>query len=224
MPRAPRTDVGNMVYHCINRANARVQIFDSDKDYQQFEKVLMEAKERTDMRILSYTVMPNHFHLVLYPRQDGDLSKFMNWLTMTHTQRWHVIHDSVGEGHLYQGRYKSFLVQTDQYFLELVLYVEQNSLKAKLVRKAEDWRWGSLWRREHGTRQQKELLASWPVEMSDGYLRRVNTLISKDVTETIQNCIKRGKPFGHNMWVDETIDKFDLLSTVRLRGRPKKGS
>ena len=111
-----------------------------------------------------------------------------------------------------------------QYFLELVLYVEQNSLKAKLVKRAEDWKWGSLWRRENGTNQQKKLLDSWPVEMSNDYLQRVNTFISKDTTETIQNCIKRGKPFGYNIWVDKTIEKFNLSSTIQQRGRPKKGS
>src|SRR3989344_1043301 len=143
MPRASRVDIGGLVYHVINRANARAQIFRTDKDYRLFESALEEAKDLTDMRILVYCLMPNHWHLVLYPRQDGDLQRFMTWLTMTHTRRWHVAHRTIGSGHLYQGRYKSFLVQTNEYFLQLCRYVERNPLRAKLVTKAEQWRWSS---------------------------------------------------------------------------------
>lgn len=77
MPRITRTDVGEEVYHILNRANARVQIFDNDKDYQVFESILKEAVEKFDMRLLSYCVMPNHWHLVLYPKKDGDLARKM---------------------------------------------------------------------------------------------------------------------------------------------------
>ncbi len=101
----------DIVYHVINRANARMQIFDEDKDYMLFEKVLEEAKEKFDMRILSYCIMPNHWHLALYPKTDGSLQLFMRWLSMTQTGRWHSQHKSIGSGHLYQERYKSFLLQ-----------------------------------------------------------------------------------------------------------------
>ena len=77
MLRVNRTDIGNYIYHIINRANARVRIFDDKKDYQLFETILEEAKEKFDMRILSHTIIPNHWHLVLHPKKDGDLSKFV---------------------------------------------------------------------------------------------------------------------------------------------------
>ena len=88
--------------------------------------------------------MPNHFHLVVRPSGDGDLSRFMRWLTMTHTQRWHAHHHSAGSGHLYQGRFKSFPVQSDEHFYTVCRYVERNALRAGLVERAEQWRWGSL--------------------------------------------------------------------------------
>src|SRR3990170_2335011 len=150
MPRIHRIDIRDTVYHVINRSNARIQIFNTDEDYYLFERVLEEANERFNMRILSYCVMPNHWHLVLYPRQDGDLRKFMGWLSMTHTQRWHSSHKTTGSGHLYQGRYKSFLVKTSEYLIQLFRYVERNPLRAKLVKNAEDWKWSSLRRREQG--------------------------------------------------------------------------
>jgi putative transposase len=84
--------------------------------------------------------MPNHWHLVTSPKQDGDLVKFMRWLTNTQTRRWHIEKNTIGEGHLYQGRYKSFICQNDNHFITLVKYVKRNALKAKLVDKAESWK------------------------------------------------------------------------------------
>ena len=123
------------MYHVLNRANARVQIFNSDKDYQLFESVLEEAVGKYDLGLLSYCIMPNHWHLVLCPKNDGDLSRFMGWLTNTHTRRWHTGKGTIGQGHLYQGRYKSFLCQDDNHFLVLVRYVERNARRANLVKK-----------------------------------------------------------------------------------------
>ena len=83
-------------------------IFEKDCDYEAFERVLTEAVNRSKMRLLSYCLMPNHWHLVLWPHVDGQLSTFAGWLTLTHTQRWHAHRQSTGRGHVYQGRFKSF--------------------------------------------------------------------------------------------------------------------
>jgi len=191
MPRIDRIDVGDVVYHIINRANARMKIFDTDEDYLLFEKVLEEAKEKFDMRVLAYCIMPNHWHLVLYPKKDGDLQKFMGWLSMTHTQRWHAHHKTTGSGHLYQGRYKSFLVQTNQYLLQLFRYVERNALRAHLVKRAEDWKWTSLYRREQGSEEQKKLLSKWPIDIPKDYLGLVNEPHTNTEIESLRYCINR---------------------------------
>jgi REP-associated tyrosine transposase len=128
MSRPLRAAEGGLVYHALNRANARLAIFADAGDFGAFERVLAEAVVRYDMRLLAYCVMPNHFHLVLWPRADGELSGFMRWLTMTHAQRWHAHRHSAGSGHLYQGRFKSFPVQSDGHFLTLCRYVERNAL------------------------------------------------------------------------------------------------
>jgi putative transposase len=221
MPRQPRIDIGGEIYHIINRSNARVKIFDNDKDFQLFEKLLQDAQEITDMRILAYCIMPNHFHLVLYPHNDGDLQEFMKWLTNAHTRKYHVQHKTIGSGHLYQGRYKSFLDQTDSYLLQLLKYVEQNALRAKLVTKAEDWKYSSLWRRKQGTVQQKKLLSKWPIDTPQNYLMWVNEQ-DDDMIEEIRGCISKGKPFGDIDWTLSTIDKYELFSTTRGSGRPRK--
>ena len=224
MGRALRTDVGEYVYHVLNRANARSTLFKKKSDYQLFEEVLEDAQQRFGMRILAYTVMPNHWHLVLYPKCDGDLSKFVNWFTLTHTQRWHAAHQTTGHGHLYQGRYKSFLCEEDTHFIQLVRYVERNPLRANLVRRAEDWQWGSAWRRARGTPKQKKLLTDWPVPMPRDYAALLHEPQSENEVEAMRQTVTRGNPFGSSTWVEETIKKFKLETTIRPRGRPKKGS
>lgn len=223
MPRVNRTDICGYVYHIINRANARVQIFDDEKDYQIFENILSEGKELFDMRILAYSVMPNHWHLILYPKKDGDLSKFMGWITNTHTKRWHSIKKTTGQGHLYQGRYKSFLCQDDNHFLTLVRYVECNARKANLVKNAQDWKWSSVWRRESGTIEQKKLLSIWPVEVPKDYLKWLNQPQTENEEKVIEQSIERGAPYGDDNWTERLIKKFKLKATITPRGRPKKG-
>ena len=224
MPRTTRVDVRDVVYHVINRANARMKIFDTDEDYLFFEKVLEEGREKFNMRILAYCIMPNHWHLILYPKKDGDLQKFMGWLSMTHTQRWHAHHKTTGSGHLYQGRYKSFLVQSNQYLLQLFRYVERNALRANFVKKAEDWEWSSLYVREKGNEEQKKLLSKWPINIPTNYLNLVNEPHSNSELESLRYCINKGKPYGSEEWTNKMIDAYKLESTLRGRGRPKKGS
>ena len=144
-----RVVAGGFAYHVLNRANARMRIFDKPEDYEAFERILADAVRRVKMRLLSYCVMPNHWHLVVWPREDGDLSTFIGWLTLTHTQRWHAHRHSVGSGHVYQGRFKSFLVESDEYLWTVCRYREVFHFGGRhmcaIIRKA----WGeccSSWR------------------------------------------------------------------------------
>ena len=224
MGRTLRIDVGNQFYHVLNRANARLPIFKKEKDFEAFENILEEAKDKYSMRILSYCLMPNHWHFILHPRKDGDLNLFMQWLTLTHTQRWHAHYNSVGYGHLYQGRYKSFLIQNDQYLLTACKYVESNPFRANLTKKAEDWRWSSLWRRGHGNHKQKGLLSSWPIEISKDYIPSINILPNEKELEYIRESVNKNRPFGNESWIDKVVKKFGLEMTLRNPGRPKNGT
>ncbi len=222
MPRIARTDIGDYVYHVINRSNACVQIFDNDKDYLQFENILEEAVEKYEMRLLAYCIMPNHWHLVLHPKNDGYMRVFMGWLTNTHTRRWHTEKETIGHGHLYQGRYKSFICQTDEHFLTLVRYVERNAKKANLVKKAEDWRWSSIWRREKGSQKQIKLLSSWPISQPDDYLRLLNKPLTQSEEEALERSTAKDVPYGNDAWVEKIVKKFGLEQTLRKVGRPRK--
>ena len=172
------------------------------------------------MRILSYCIMPNHWHLALYPKKDKDIQLFMRWLSMTHTRRWHSQHETIGSGHLYQGRYKSFLIQEDEHPLQLFKYIERNPLRAKLVNRAEDWKWSSLWKRERGSDKQKKLLDEWPIGYPNNYLKLVNNPEGEEELESLRYCVNKGKPYGSNSWMNRMIDRFNLGFTLRGAGRP----
>ena len=198
-----------------------MKIFEDDADYLAFFQILREARERIDMRILAWCVMPNHWHLVLWPHADGDLSDFTGWLTLTHTQRWHAHRRSAGSGHLYQGRFKSFPVQEDEHFLTVCRYVERNALRANLVKQAETWRWGSLNAYTQGG-PQTELLTSWPIRRSANWVQHVNTPQTEAEVAAIRGAIQRGRPYGTEGWTRQTAVQLHLESTLIPRGRPRK--
>ncbi len=135
MGRAPRSCPGGYVYHVLNRANARATLFRKDADYAAFLRVLVETQQRAPLRLLSYCLMPNHWHLVVWPQEDHQVSPFLHWLTLTHTQRWLAHYHCVGSGHLYQARFKSFPVECDDHLLILCRYVARNALRAGLVQR-----------------------------------------------------------------------------------------
>ena len=220
MGRALRISLGGLIYHVLNRSNGRLPIFEKGQDYAAFERILEETRERVGTRILGYCLMPNHWHLVLWPSEDGELSIFMRLLTLTHTQRWHAHRHTAGTGHVYQGRFKSFVVQSDAYYLALCRYVERNALRANMVERAEDWRWGSLWRRCYGTTAQRQLLSEGPLSRPPDWVQRVNQPETSGELEAIRNCVVRGVPFGSESWVEKTVKRLELESTLRPRGRP----
>jgi len=223
MPRINRVDVGGEVYHILNRANARVQIFDNKDDYQQFEEILEEAVERFNMRLLAYCIMPNHWHLVLYPKADGDMQQFMSWLTNTHTRRWHVAKDTVGQGHLYQGRYKSFIIEKDQHLLTVLRYVERNAKRANLVKEAEQWQWSSVWRREQGSVKQQKILAPWPITRPKDYLTLLNKPLTTAEEEALERSEAKSIPYGRDRWIDTTVKKYGIEQVLKGVGRPRNG-
>lgn len=221
MPRVARVDVANYSYHVINRAVMRLRIFTTDEDYLLFEKILEETVQETQMRLIAYTLMPNHWHLLPYPRTDGDLAVFMHRLTNKHTRKVKSLTNTAGTGPLYQGRYKSFIIQDDPHFLTVVKYIERNPVRARLSARAEDWRWGSAWRRAHGTLKQKKLLASPPVSFPRGYLSWINTPESTKELDGIRTSVNKGAPYGNESWVEKVVEEFNLGATLRNPGRPK---
>jgi putative transposase len=223
MPRRARSSADNQVFHVLNRGNCRMNIFGKPGDYAAFIKILEEGRQRTGMRILAYCLMSNHWHLILWPRRAEDLSKFMQWISTTHVRRWREHRQKVGEGHLYQGRFKSFPVQDDHHLLTVMRYAEANPLRAKMVEKAEAWRWSSFGggTAKDGTKVQLE---PCPVDKPSDWGAVVNEPMDLPQLARVQLSVKRGQPYGAERWTQRIAKRLGLESTLQDPWRPKKKS
>ncbi len=219
MPRAARASVGEMCYHVLNRGNARREVFHKDGDYQAFLRALGDACAEVPMPVLAYCLMPNHFHLAVRPRHDGDLSRWMHWLQNAHVRRYHQHYHS--SGHIWQGRFKAFPIQEDAHLLTVLRYIERNPVRAGLAARAERWPWSSAghWR---GAAARPAYLAPGPVERPADWLGWVNGAATAAEEEAIRRSVARGAPYGDDGWTRATAAQLGLDGALRPRGRPRK--
>ena len=222
MPRRLRHAVGGYVYHVLNRAVGRFKLFPKATDFDAFVRVVAEGQDWTPMRLLAYGVLSNHWHLVVWPKKDGELSEFMRWLTVTHTQRWHACHHTQGTGPVYQGRFKAFPVEEDAHLLTLMRDVERNPFRADLVSSAAKWRWSSLGQRNIAL--EGPALANGPVARTENWLEYVDQPETERELAALRQCVVRGSPFGSAVWQRKTADRLDLRSSLKPVGRPMKAA
>lgn len=179
---------------------------------------MAEAHERLPMRLTGYCLMSNHFHLVLWPHKDGDLSRWMQWLLTSHVRRYHRHYR--GSGHVWQGRFKAFPIQADEHYWTVLRYVERNPLRAGIVTRSQDWEWSSLKRtpRSHPD----GLLSEGPLAKFRGWTNYVNGIESAAELAALRRCLARGAPYGEVNWQHKVAKKLGLESSLRPRGRPRK--
>ncbi|ULA63465.1 MAG: transposase [Nitrospira sp.] len=218
MPRTARASVGDYCYHVINRGNARAEVFHADGDYQAFITLLRDASQRIPMRILAYCLMPNHFHLALWPYHDGDLSRWMQWLLTAHVRRYHTYHES--SGHIWQGRFKAFPIEQDDHLLTVLRYIELNPVRAHLVTRAEDWRWSSAQRWKESVQGLRGDVG--PVARPEPWLDWVNGAMDETEVWRIRQSVNRNAPFGSEAWTVVTAALLGLDASLRSIGRPQK--
>jgi len=144
MPRRARTLQSEGYFHVINRSSRKAPLFERSKDYREFLRILREGLQRHPVPLLAYCVMSNHWHLVVGPVGTEVLSTLLHWVTTTHAVRFHTKRKTSGQGPVYQGRFKSHVIESAGTLLRTIRYVERNALAANLVKRAEDWPWGSL--------------------------------------------------------------------------------
>jgi putative transposase len=202
----------------INRGNARAEVFHAEGDYRAFINVLSDASERIPMRLLAYCLMPNHFHLALWPSHDGELSRWMQWLLTAHVRRYHRWHES--SGHVWQGRFKAFPIEQDAHLLTVLRYIEQNPVRAGLVPRAEEWRWSSAhaWHEATGA----AALQVGPVPRPEPWLDWVNGPIEEAEIQHVRQSVNRGTPYGSRAWVERVARRLGLEASLRPLGRPRK--
>ena len=194
---------------------SRAEIFRKPEDYAAFLTLLRATTGRVSVRVLAYCLMPNHFHVALWPRGDGDLSRFLQWLLTAHVRRYHQHYKS--SGHVWQGRFKAFPIQQDGHLLTVLRYVERNPLRAGMVARAEDWLWSSL--QERG--KEGGWLHPSPVSGPQDWQAWVNAPMTDAEVEAIRRSVNRGAPYGEENWVRRTVRRLGLEASLNPRGRPR---
>jgi len=140
MARAYRLQAGDCFYHVTSRGDDRKHIYISDYDYRKFLEYVLIAKKRFDFYLYAYVLMPNHYHLLIKTRH-ANLSKIMHYINSSYTTYYNIKRNKTG--HLFQGRYKSIVVDADSYFSVLTKYIHLNPVKAKMVELPEEYKWSS---------------------------------------------------------------------------------
>jgi putative transposase len=172
------------------------------------------------MRRLAFCVMPEHFQLVVSPRQGRSVRLHAVVDDDPHTQRWHAARRSAGSGHPPSGAFRSFPVQDDAHVSTVCPYLERNAL-GRLGGAAEDWRRGGRWRRVARVRQEPEF-GPWPFARPRNWVERVNEVQSPTEEGALRRAVRRGQPFGSPEWKSSTAHRLGLSSTLRPRWRPER--
>ena len=234
MPRTGRASTGGICCHVLNRGNGQAQVFHKHEDYSAFVELIGLACRRTPMRVMAWCLMPNHFHLVVRPHQDGELAQWMQWLMTSHVRRHHRRYGT--SGHVWQGRFKSFplqqrrptaaerargVVEAADPFWTVVRYVERNALRGSLVARAQDWPWSSLRWWTHRQEAGEWMKPQWLWRPAD-WLATVNQPQMEAELTAVRQSIARGRPFGSQRWVRQVAARLALQHTLRPRGRPRE--
>ena len=222
MPRRKRICPRGEVFHVLNRAVARLTIFEKPADYDAFLRVIDETWDVVRLPIFAMVLMPNHWHFVVRPTTDDQVSEFFRRLTVMHTMRYHAHYRTGGRGHLYQGRFKSFPIQRDEHLLVAMRYVERNPVRAHFVERAEEWQWSSAFARLRPDDERRWLATPVDPPLPRQWRSWVNKTESQADVEALRHSIQRGLPFGDDRWIKSSTVRLSLESTSRPRGRPRK--
>jgi len=194
-----------------------MQIFDDEDDYGYFLELLKKGSKKERISIYAYCLLPNHFHLLLSPIYEGSLSRMMQWVMTSHVRYYHRKNKT--SGHVWQGRYKSFIIEKENYYISVMRYIEANALRVGLMNHAEEWKYGSL----HERISTERILLSEPlIEIGDDWVKFVNEPMKMYEIEKIRNSVNRQAPLGEDGWQLEVASQYGLLSTLGNRGRPRK--
>ncbi len=216
MARQRRHFVPDGYYHVINRGNRRVIVFHDGEDYARFMLLLSLACERLEMRVLAYVLMPNHFHLLVQPRRAKDLPDMMHWLSTTYAHYHHARH--LTTGHLWQGRYRSFAIGSDEYLWHAAAYIERNAVRASLVPSATEWPWGS------GRLLHEDERPHWmlpPLASPERWLAELERTDDPAILAMLRERVRSSRPFGSPEWTRALRMRLRQPAIPASPGRPR---
>ena len=228
MGRSPRLFVPGLAHHIVQRGHNRNAVFVEDADYRFYLDNLIEWKTHYDVGVYAYCLMTNHVHLILVPRNQGDpISRLMRRLSARQGRRVNRLEERIGT--LWSGRFKSSVIDTDNYLLACLRYVELNPVRAGMVNQPEDYRWSSYTQRVgmcNNTWIDKdpvtELLGKTTAARCKAYTRFVRETVPEAEIKLIRKAAARNQLTGSGRFVDEIERRTGIRVESRGRGRPRK--
>jgi putative transposase len=197
MPRRRLAGCGGFVFHVMNRSAKQLTLFDGPSEYQMFLQVLADAETACPIRLLEYCVMPNHWHLLVWPERDDQLSRYMRWITGVHAQRWRQSRGQPGKGAVYQGRYRWVAVQNGKHYDVARRYIQQNPVRAQFVGCQEDWPWSSA---SPEPTLVRPTLARGPLSLDGRHENPIDRLLDAETAHQMRIRLRSGQPFGDPKW------------------------
>jgi putative transposase len=204
MARKPRIHYPGALYHVMLRGNAKQTIFTEAVEYQQFEKILAQGLEAHQVKLHAYCWMKNHVHLALQVTETP-LSKLMQSLSQRYTIWLNHRHDRVG--HLFQGRYKDILVDSDQYLLELIRYIHLNPVRANLVADPANYPYSSHRAYSGLTATPPWLTIDWGQSQFEDYVEFMGSIVKEEMEQQLRNGNEAGRILGGERFVQEVATK-----------------
>ncbi len=229
MPRLPRPVADGLLYHALNRGNNRGAVFDTAEDYKTFLHALGQTQRRYPFRLHGYCLMTNHFHLLIAPEPGVSISRILQSLTVAHT--WHYHKGQGTSGRVWQGRFKSPVIQDDDHALVVLRYIEANPLRAGMVSDLAAYPWSSYG--AHGLGRNDPLLSPLPVwqtlrrgdaERQAWWRRWAHTPLTEKELSAVRRSVVSGRPYGGEAWVKATAAAIGFRLEQRPRGRPRKAA
>ncbi len=222
MPRKPRIDLAGYVYHVMARGNNRRKIYLEDRDFLRFGQLLRRMKEKYEILVYVWMLMPNHYHLLVKPTRDGTLSRLMQSLNTGYTGYFNRKYERCG--HLFQGRYKSILVERETHFLELIRYIHCNPVRAELVENPQDYTYSSYldyFTDGHAGMVEKDEVLELFGKRRETQLRRFTEFVNEQRQRSVYDPDRFLRNLLHG---DGVIGSKKFEQEVNLRLRELRGS
>lgn len=226
MARLPRPDLANVAQHIVQRGNNRLPCFIDDEDRRRYLAALRENSLRYGCVVHAYVLMTNHVHMLMTQTKVGAAARFLQQLGRSYVSQFNARHRRTGT--LWEGRYKSCLVEGGRYVLACYRYIELNPVRARMVAKPDEHAWSSYganaWGRADSivTPHSCYLALGAPGDRFEAYRRLVADVLDVETVEEIRKYLQQQRAFGNDRFQATVEAELGRFAAVRPAHRPKR--
>lgn len=220
MPRIARAVAVGFPHHIVQRGNNREKVFFNKKDREKYLSLLKKYADKWGSPILAYCLMSNHVHLLVRPNKEESLHKMMQGVALCHTQ--YVNRTYKRTGRLWESRYHSCIVDEERYLWVVARYIEQNPIRAGVVKKEEDFPYSSARAHIGGVRDEVLGEELFEEEQRKDYIEFIRVGILEDEVRNIRYSTKTGRPLGSEEFIRKMEKKLERQFVLKSPGRPRK--